>query len=176
VGGGALPATPRRHPGREQAGPNGPRHAGDHGDRLVPARPQSQTGDPVRADQIEAAQPAEDDPALLDELPYAADAFTSAPEPIKAKIYAAFDIQVLYRAPIKQATIWATITPTTPAIITALTTDPRTDHDTAYGNLTTAPIAPLSECDDACDRKMRPPTEHNHGSRQDRGCPAVSLA
>jgi hypothetical protein len=88
-------------------------------------------------DQMAAAQPAEDDPALLDELPYAATAFTAAPEHIKAKIYAAFDIQVLYRAPIKQATIWATITPTTPAIITALTTDPRTDHDTAYGNLTT---------------------------------------
>jgi site-specific DNA recombinase len=87
-------------------------------------------------DQIQAAQPAQDDPALLDELPYAAAAFNDAPEDIKAKIYAAFDIQVLYRAPIKQATI----TPTTPAIITALTTDPRTDHDTAYGNLTNAPI------------------------------------
>jgi hypothetical protein len=92
-------------------------------------------------DQIQADQPAEDDPALLDELPYAAAAFTTAPENLKAKIYAAFDIQVLYRAPIKQATIWATITPTTPGIITALTTDPRTDNDTAYGNLTTAPIS-----------------------------------
>ncbi len=67
---------------------------------------------------------------------------TARPEDIKAKIYAAFDIQVLYRAPIKQATIWATITPTTPGIITAPTTDPRTDHDTAYGNLPNAPIPP----------------------------------
>jgi hypothetical protein len=50
-------------------------------------------------DQIEAAQPAQDDPALLDELPYAATAFTTAPENVKAKIYAAFDIRVLYRAP-----------------------------------------------------------------------------
>jgi len=89
-------------------------------------------------DQIQAAQPAEDDPTLLDELPSAAAAFGDAPEDIKARIYAAFDIQVLYRAPIKQATIWATITPTTPATITALTTDPRTDHDTAYGHLPTA--------------------------------------
>jgi hypothetical protein len=91
-------------------------------------------------DDIETAQPAQDDPALLDELPYAAAAFTTAPEHIKAKIYAAFDIQVLYRAPIKQATIWATITPTTPGIITALTTDPRTDNGTAYGHLPNAPI------------------------------------
>jgi site-specific DNA recombinase len=93
-------------------------------------------------DQIQAAQPAEDDPALLDELPYAAAAFDDAPEDIKARIYAAFDIQVLYRAPIKQATIWATITPTTPGIIAALTTDPRTDHGAAYGHLPTAPIRP----------------------------------
>jgi hypothetical protein len=84
-------------------------------------------------DHIQADQPAQDDPALLDELPDAA-AFNDAPEDIKAKFYAAFDIQVLYRAPIKQATIWATITPTTPAIIAALTTNPRTDHDTAYGH------------------------------------------
>jgi hypothetical protein len=75
-------------------------------------------------DQIEAAQPAQDDPALPDELPYAAAAFTTAPENVKAKIYAAFDIQVLYRAPIKQATIWASITPSTPAIIAALTAAP----------------------------------------------------
>jgi hypothetical protein len=93
-------------------------------------------------DQIEAAQPAQDDPELIAELPYAAAAFATAPEDIKARIYPAFDIQVLYRAPIKQATIWATITPTTPGIIAALTTDPRTDHDTAYGHLTNAPIAP----------------------------------
>jgi hypothetical protein len=59
---------------------------------------------------------------------------STAPEHIKAKTYPAFDIQVLYRAPIKQATIWATVTPTTPGIIAALTTDPRTDNDTAYGN------------------------------------------
>jgi hypothetical protein len=37
--------------------------------------------------------------------PYAA-AFDRAPEDIKAKIYAAFAIQVLYRAPMKQANVW----------------------------------------------------------------------
>ena len=38
-------------------------------------------------DQIQAAQPAQDDPALLDELPCAAAAFTTAPEDIRAKSY-----------------------------------------------------------------------------------------
>jgi hypothetical protein len=43
----------------------------------------------VSQNEIEAAQPAEDDPAQLDELPYAAAAFNDAPEDIKARIYAA---------------------------------------------------------------------------------------
>ena len=73
---------------------------------------------------------------------------------VKAKVYAAFDVQVLYRAPIKQATIWVTITPTTPGIITALTTDPRTDHDTAYGHLTNAPMArPAAHAHGVCPRR-----------------------
>ncbi len=127
-------------------------------------------------DQIEASAPAEDDPSLLDELPYAAAAFGDAPEHIKAKIYAAFDIQVLYRAPIKQATIWATITPTTPAIITALTTDPRTDHDTSYGHLTNAPVGPQTAHADARGRKKAALTAHDRGARARRPCPpAVGL-
>lgn len=98
----------------------------------------------AQLDQIQAARPATQDPTLIDELPYATANLAAAPDDIKAKLYAAFGIQVLYRAPKKQATIWATITPTTPGIVAALTTDPRTDHDTACGNLTTAPIAPYS--------------------------------
>jgi site-specific DNA recombinase len=66
-------------------------------------------------DTIEAAQPPAQDISLLGELPYLADHFADAPDHLKAKLYAAFDIQVLYRAPIKQATIWATITGSTPA-------------------------------------------------------------
>ena len=61
----------------------------------LPPRPNSTRSRGSRA-------PAEDDPSLLDELPYARlPASVDAPEHIKAKIYAAFDIQVLYRAPIK---------------------------------------------------------------------------
>ena len=56
------------------------------------------------------------------------------------KLYAAFGIQALYRAPLNQVTIWATITSTTPGILAALTADPRTDNDTAYGNLANTPI------------------------------------
>ena len=54
-----------------------------------------------------------------------------APATIREALYAAFDIQCLYRHDAGQVTIWATITDTTPGIITALTADPRTDTDTA---------------------------------------------
>jgi hypothetical protein len=53
--------------------------------------------------------------SLLDELPYAAANLTDAPEHVKAGLYNAFDIHALYRQPMKQATIWATITDDTPA-------------------------------------------------------------
>ena len=89
----------------------------------------------ARLDQIQAAQPAADDPALIDELPSAAARLADMPEDLRAKLYAAFGIQVLHRAHKNQATIWATVTTATPGIITALLTDPRTDDDTAYGNL-----------------------------------------
>jgi hypothetical protein len=49
--------------------------------------------------------------------------------PLQEIIAAAFDIQCVYRPEIKQATVVVTITDTTPGIITALTADPRTDHD-----------------------------------------------
>ena len=75
--------------------------------------------------------PAVNDPALLDELPYAPGLLAEAPAAIREALYAAFDIQCLYRQDAGQVTIWATITDTTPGIITALTADPRTDTGTA---------------------------------------------
>jgi hypothetical protein len=47
-------------------------------------------------DAIEAAQPPNQDITLLDELPYLAESFADAPDNIKAKLYAAFDVQVLH--------------------------------------------------------------------------------
>ena len=75
--------------------------------------------------------PIVNDPALLDELPYAPGLLGEAPAAIREALYAAFDIQCLYRQDAGQVTIWATITDTTPGIITALIADPRTDTGTA---------------------------------------------
>jgi site-specific DNA recombinase len=100
--------------------------------------------------------PAVNDPTLLDELPYAPRLLAEAPDTIREALYAAFDIQCLYRQEAGQVTIWATITDTTPGIITALTTDPRTDADTTastpaptlYADLQAAAIGAVSAHDD----------------------------
>ena len=89
------------------------------------------------------AAPAVNDPALLDELPYAPGLLNDAPDTIREALYAAFDIQCLYRQDAGQVTIWATITDTTPGIITALTADPRTDTDTAASTPAPALFADL---------------------------------
>jgi hypothetical protein len=80
------------------------------------------------------------DATLIDELPYAAANIGDAPEHIKAELCSTFDIQALYCQRMKQATIWATITDSTPGTVAALLTDPRTDSDT-FGNLSLASTA-----------------------------------
>jgi hypothetical protein len=50
-------------------------------------------------------------------------------------------------------TIWATITDTTPGIINALTTDPRTDSDTDASTPPPAPFADLRAAAIAADSK-----------------------
>jgi hypothetical protein len=97
----------------------------------------------------ETAATQADDPALLDELPLAGDILSAAPDRIKEAIYAAFDIQALYRHDRHQVTIWATITPAT---IAALITDPRTDSDTQPG---TPPASTTST--DAVSQLIPPP-------------------
>jgi hypothetical protein len=52
-----------------------------------------------RRAMLAAVLPAEQDLGLIDELPYAAAALRNAPDNVKAMLYAAFDIQVLFRAP-----------------------------------------------------------------------------
>jgi len=72
-----------------------------------------------------------------------------APQHVRAGLYAAFDAQALYRQPMRQATIWATITDTTPGTVAALLNDPRTDSDTV-GNL--PPVAMAASTALSCRR------------------------
>ena len=77
------------------------------------------------------------DPALLDELPELAARLDELPERLQAELFAAFDIQILWNPPMKQATFFATISDTTPGIITALLD--RANDDPATASTTSGP-------------------------------------
>jgi len=77
-------------------------------------------------------------PALLDELPELATRLDDLPERLQAELFAAFDIQILWNAPMKQATFFVTITGTTPGIVATLL-DRAGDNDTATAGTSTDP-------------------------------------
>ena len=70
---------------------------------------------------LAASTPRAADPALLGELPLAGDILPSLPAELKARLLEAFDIQVLWNKPGRQATVHAEITDATlralPAIL-----------------------------------------------------------
>jgi hypothetical protein len=74
------------------------------------------------------------DPALLDELPELATRLDELPERLQADLFAAFDIQILWNPPLKQATFFATITDTITGIVAASWPAPATT--------TSPPLAP----------------------------------
>jgi DNA invertase Pin-like site-specific DNA recombinase len=59
-------------------------------------------------------------PALLDALPILGDVLPLMPERIKAKLFDAFDLQVIYTKTISQITLRATVTTTTPDTLRAI--------------------------------------------------------
>jgi site-specific DNA recombinase len=132
------------------------------------ARYDDKTAAQAELDALTAAQPPAEDPSLLDELPCARELLADAPAELRARIYAAFQVHALYRAQPHQATITATITDATPALIAALLTDPRTDHDTAGPARKNPAIAPIAATLLRQDRCLR----DHAGPPPGAGCPA----
>jgi hypothetical protein len=94
----------------------------------------------AQLDAINDQAAADNDPALITELPYAPGFLATAPDPVKENLYAALGIQCLYRPGKKRVTIRAVITNTTPGIVAALLADPRTGTDN-----TNEPSAPFDQ-------------------------------
>jgi site-specific DNA recombinase len=95
--------------------------------------------------QLTAATPRAVDPALLDELPYLDDILPSLPAALKARLFAALDLTILWNKTGGQATVTATITDATLAAL-PLILDPSQDgyRDTAdpdvIGHLSQPPL------------------------------------
>jgi hypothetical protein len=53
----------------------------------------------VQLNALTSAQPAAADPAILDEIPYAGDILPILPPQLKARLFAAFDLHILWNNP-----------------------------------------------------------------------------
>jgi DNA invertase Pin-like site-specific DNA recombinase len=98
------------------------------------------------------------DPAILDEVPYAGDLIPNLPPDIKARLFAAFDLAILWNKDKAQATVTVTITDATLAALPEILNPGQPGyHDTAaeegpesMGVLACPPITgPLSQPSDA---------------------------
>jgi hypothetical protein len=67
----------------------------------------------ARLDALTAVTPKAADTSLLDELPLAGDILPGMPDGLKARLLAAFDIQILWNKPGRQVTVHAEITDAT---------------------------------------------------------------
>ncbi len=74
------------------------------------------------------------DPALLDALPLLGDVLPPLPDRIKAQLFDAFDLTMLYNKAGDQITCRATITPSTPAALAAIIAQAGIDDLAAYLN------------------------------------------
>jgi hypothetical protein len=121
----------------------------------------------AQLDKLAAAATPDQDPALLDELPYLAGQLADAPDGLVEALIGALDIQVLYRPEQHQATVWATLTDTTPATITALLNDPRIAASQASPQPPTPPgtPAPNSELAQGPMCRKLPAIMEQHGAR-----------
>jgi site-specific DNA recombinase len=61
-----------------------------------------------------------EDPTLLDHLPTLGGILTDAPQRLQAQLFAALDLQLVYKKDTHQVTIYATITPATPYALAAI--------------------------------------------------------
>jgi hypothetical protein len=103
---------------------------------------------------LAAIVPQAADTTLLDQLPLAGDILTGMPDDLKARLLAAFDLQILWNKPGQQATVHAEITEATLRALPALlnpsqdsyddTSEHAPDQPEDMDDLFEAPIGPLN--------------------------------
>jgi len=116
----------------------------------------------TQLDTLTATQPKAIDPAILDEIPYAGDILPDLPPVLKARLFAAFDLHILWHKTGGQVTVSAEITDATLRALPELL-NPSQDgyHDTA------APAGTGNPAPAAGDLPQPPigvPMGHSYGS------------
>jgi site-specific DNA recombinase len=90
---------------------------------------------------LAAATPRAADPALLDELPLAGDILPGLPADLKTRLLEAFDIQVLWNKPGRQATVHAEITDATLRALPAILNPSQDGYDDTSEHDSGGPVA-----------------------------------
>ena len=106
----------------------------------------------AQLDTLAATTPQAADPTLLDQLPLAGDILPGLPPDLKARLFDAFDLQILWNKPGQQATVFAEITEATLQALPAIldpgqdgyddTADTAGENPGGMGDLFEAPIPP----------------------------------
>ena len=100
--------------------------------RCVPVLHTQRTQAETRLTALTNAKPRAADPAILDELPYCEDILPGLPPALKARLFAAIDLHIVWNKTGGQVTVYATITDATLTALADLL-NPGQDgyHDTA---------------------------------------------
>ena len=85
------------------------------------------------------------DPALLDELPLAGDILPGLDPSTKARLFAAFDLQVLWNKPGRQATVFAEITEATLRALPALLNPGQDGYDDTAADITSGEVSDVED-------------------------------
>jgi hypothetical protein len=128
-------------------------------------KPASKSGETLSRQDTDAP-----DPDLLDALPELGDILTDPPARLQQQLYDAFDLQMLYNKEGHQVSIYAAITPATPAIIAAILADssPDTSTTTPEPASTRLPVSDsprIPMCQKLTAITERPPTTQPPAAR-----------
>ena len=120
----------------------------------------------AQLDALAAEAPKAADPALLDQLPLAGDILPGLDPAIKARLFDAFDLQILWNKPGRQATVHAEITEATLRALPALLNPGQDGYDDTAGATPgeTADVEDLFESPTAAKMLHRSRILHENGA------------
>ncbi len=98
----------------------------------------------AQLDTLHASVPKAADPTLLDELPLPGDILPGLDPALKARLFAAFDLQILWNKPSKQATVYAEITEATLRALPGIL-DPDRDGYDDTADITSGEVADVED-------------------------------